>query len=500
MQSIIDGKYQIIREVGKGGMGAVYEARHLGTSRRVALKVILAADLNDVRSDLLARFQREARASGAIDSQHVVQVFDTGVDPATGNPYIVMEFLSGEDLRHLVGRIGVLAPDLALRILAQACVGLACAHEAGVVHRDVKSANVYLARRDGGELVVKVLDFGIAKVKADPLSLDAAGGLTSTGAMLGSPLYMSPEQTKGMKNLDARSDIWSLGVVLYELLSGTTPHAHCTTVGQLIVAICSEPVRPVQERAHWLAPEVSAIVQRALQVDPAHRFQSAVEMHAAIVALLPQGTSLHESMLAPAPEAMRRASPSTTTIAAPGRTTAGVMTGPPAKPRPPRSIAAWGFAVAVITAGAVGLGIASMSRTATVPDAARASVTAAAGGPSETHLVSTDPGRPSGLTAELPPPPTASSASTAPPSTASVTHVVDLPAPAPERAEPPRSRIHTDTGQKTSPSAATAATPVPFSPPPRSATTATGATRNCRLVSSFDAKGREHFTQICDGD
>ena len=295
---IIDGKYEVIRLLGQGGMGAVYEARHLGTGRRVAVKLIVAEAL--LRGgDIVARFQREARASGAIDSQHVVQVLDTGLDPTTQSPYMVMEFLSGEDLQQVINRVGALPPELVLRIMAQACIGLQRAHEAGIVHRDIKSANMFLSAREGGEMVVKILDFGIAKVRADQFAIAENHGLTKTGSMLGSPLYMSPEQAKGSKDLDSRSDIWSLGVAMYEALSGITPNSHCDTIGRLIIAICSEQARPVQQKSPWIPAEVAAIVHRAIMLDPSQRFQTASEMNSAIAALLQQGSAIHSSMIQP---------------------------------------------------------------------------------------------------------------------------------------------------------------------------------------------------------
>lgn len=297
----IDGKYQILKELGEGGMGTVYEALHLGTGRRVAVKVIRPDALTG--GEAVARFQREARASGAVDSPNVVQVFDIGSDG--GRPYIVMELLSGEDLAHLIARAGMVAPDLALRIAAQACLGLGRAHTAGIIHRDIKSANIFLTKQ-GDNVVVKILDFGIAKVRSDALGpLLDSGGLTQAGAILGSPSYMSPEQVKGGKSLDARSDVWSLGVVLHEALSGTTPHAHIDTMGALIVAICSEVPATVQHRAPWVSRDVAAIVERALALDPSRRFQSAEEMHAAIAKLLPGGAHIHESELVPLARELR---------------------------------------------------------------------------------------------------------------------------------------------------------------------------------------------------
>ena len=292
---VIDGKYQLVRRLGEGGMGAVYEARHLGTARRVAVKVISTESLSK-SAEVVSRFQREAMASGAIESQYIATVLDTGVDPATGSPYMVMELLVGEDIEQTLRRIGPFQPELALRVIGQACLGLQKAHEANVVHRDIKPANIFLTRRDGGEVVAKILDFGIAKMKTESFTSSEGKSLTRTGTMLGSPLYMSPEQALGRKNIDHRTDIWSLGVVLYETLTGKAPHTDSETIGELIVNICHKPAPHVQDLAPWVPPEVAAIVHRALALDPNARFATAADMFAAIRMQLPHGHTLDEPM------------------------------------------------------------------------------------------------------------------------------------------------------------------------------------------------------------
>ena len=300
-ETIIDSKYQIVRLLGRGGMGAVYEAKHLGTSRRVALKVIVPEALAS-GSDIVPRFQREARASGAIDSQHVVQVLDTGVDPATKSPYLVMEYLRGEDVLQLIQRLGPLPVDIALRLMAQACAGIDRAHAAGIIHRDIKSANLFVAHREDDDVVVKILDFGIAKVRIDPLTISTNPGITRAGALLGSPLYMAPEQLMGgTKELPHRADIFSLGVTMYEMLSGNPPNYDLETIGRLVHAICQGTAPTIQQRAPWVPDEVAAIVAKALAVDPDARYQTAAEMRAAILTLLPQGSALQDSMLAAIP-------------------------------------------------------------------------------------------------------------------------------------------------------------------------------------------------------
>ena len=280
IDQVIGGKYRITSLIGQGGMGTVFEAIHTGTGSRVAIKVIVS---NEVKHEVFVRFQREARAAGTIDSQHIVRVFDMGSDEQSGSPFMVMERLYGEDVAQLMRRVGPLSPPIAVGLAAQAALGLAKAHAAGVVHRDIKPANLFLHDgNDRGEVTVKILDFGIAKVLMDVMQRQEEGGLTRTGSMLGSPHYMSPEQAQGLRTIDHRTDIWSLGVVLYKMLAGQTPHAHLQTLGQVILAICSQRPRPVQELAPWVPSDLAAIVERALQPDPAQRFQNAEEMYAAL--------------------------------------------------------------------------------------------------------------------------------------------------------------------------------------------------------------------------
>ena len=291
----IDGKYVVTGQIGAGAMGAVYAARNIATGRSVAVKVIQ----NGLGTDpaLLARFQREARAAGAIQSTYIAQVLDAGHDRTTDAPYLVMELLEGEDLDTFVRRLGAVRFDLALRIIAQALAGLERAHAVGVVHRDIKPANLYIARADAGQRVVKLVDFGIAKVKDEFAASNHA--LTQTSALLGSPLYMSPEQAKASKKVDARADLWSLGIVLYQLLTGHAPHAHAESLTELLLAICTEDVKPVQQAAPWVPAEVAAIVERALRLDPTKRFDDAKQMRDAIEAIVPSWQVLTDAMLTP---------------------------------------------------------------------------------------------------------------------------------------------------------------------------------------------------------
>lgn len=291
----IDGKYEVTGQLGSGAMGTVYEARHISTGRAVAVKVIQ----NGLGTDpaLVVRFQREARAAGAIESAHIAQVLDAGQDRTTDAPYLVMELLKGEDVDTLVRRMGALRHGLALRIIAQALAGLERAHAAHVVHRDIKPANLFIAQTDAGRHVVKLVDFGIAKVK-DELG-QSSHALTQTSALLGSPLYMSPEQARASKRVDARADLWSLGVVLYQLLTGKAPHAHAESLTELLLAICTEDARPVQQVAPWVPADVAAIVERAVRLDPSKRFDDAKQMRDAIAAIVPDWSVLTDAMFTP---------------------------------------------------------------------------------------------------------------------------------------------------------------------------------------------------------
>ena len=291
---VVAGRYELVRELGAGAMGRVFEARHTGTGRRVALKVVAREIARHARS--LARFEREARATGSIDSEHVVQVLDVGVVSEGGPPFLAMELLVGEDLERTLARLRPLSPDAVTRIAIQACLGLEKAHEGGVLHRDIKPANLFLAERDGGELRLKLVDFGLAKTLA-PDGAPEAHKLTRTGTLLGSPLYMSPEQVLAKPNLDARSDLFSLGVVLFEALAGEAPLARAEAMTELLVSIATLPAPPLHAVAPWVPEALAAVVDRALALDPAARWPSARAMREALVPLAPEGWVLRSAAL-----------------------------------------------------------------------------------------------------------------------------------------------------------------------------------------------------------
>lgn len=283
-------------------MGEVYEATDTTTQTSVALKLMRvrsAEDTEESSHEWEVRFEREVRAIRGLESPHVVRVHDSGVDSSTGDRFLVMELLDGEDLAELQKRLGPLPVDTALRLVAQTCLGLERAHAAGVVHRDIKPGNLFLTR-EAEKRSVRILDFGIARVGGGGDDADLTE-LTRTGSMLGSPLYMAPEQARGSKGVDIRADVWSLGVVLYRLLSNTLPHTKGDGgLGELLIAICCEPAPAVQSRAPWVPPAVAEIVHRALSIDRTKRFASVREMYQAIVDLLPNGSvEIDDAMLVP---------------------------------------------------------------------------------------------------------------------------------------------------------------------------------------------------------
>jgi serine/threonine protein kinase len=199
--------------------------------------------------------------------------------------------------------VGKLHPETVLRVAAQVCLALEKAHGARVMHRDIKPANIFLARAPGGGIVVKILDFGLAKIAPGPG--DQTSGLTRSGGLIGSPRYMSPEQAKGAKNIDYRTDLWSLGMVLYHALSGNPPHHDARGLGELILAVCTWPPRLAPAVVPWVPADVASLVHKVLEIEPEDRFPSATAMLDALRPLLPSGWALDEAMIVPPGEELR---------------------------------------------------------------------------------------------------------------------------------------------------------------------------------------------------
>jgi serine/threonine-protein kinase len=277
---VLAGKYRVDRVLGVGGMGIVVAATHLQLDQRVALKFMLPEAL--ARPMLLERFAREARAAGRLKSEHVARVLDVGT-LESGLPYMVMEYLEGRDLGSLVETTGALPTETAVDFVLQACDAVAEAHSLGIVHRDLKPRNLFVTHRNDGRALVKVLDFGIAKHTV-PSGVDLS--LTKTTEVIGSPNYMSPEQLRSSKGADERSDIWALGVILYELLTGVLPF-NAESVTQLIAMVLSEDPRPIRELRADVPTGLGRVIEQCLRKDPAARFPSTAQLAAALEPFAP---------------------------------------------------------------------------------------------------------------------------------------------------------------------------------------------------------------------
>jgi serine/threonine protein kinase len=282
---VIAGKYRIDSQLGEGAMGTVWTATHINLGQRVAVKLI-SPELADAEPARL-RFDAEAKAAAALRSRFVVHIYDSGIT-GDGIPYLVMEYLTGESLEERVERGGPLALRYAVQVLAQVARGLARAHSMNIVHRDLKPANVFLAQTEDGEEVAKILDFGVAKIRREGPSQSA----TATGAVVGTPLFMSPEQARGLKTVDHRSDLYSLGMMAFWILTGQ--HAFSgEAFGDLILAICTQPLPNIHHVAPWLPVELDDWFKQACAREPDDRFDSAEEMIAALL----QVAKLDEKLL-----------------------------------------------------------------------------------------------------------------------------------------------------------------------------------------------------------
>jgi eukaryotic-like serine/threonine-protein kinase len=263
--TILLDKYRVERMIGQGGMASVVAATHLHLNEPVAIKMLLPEMAQN--PVVVQRFVREARAAVRLKGEHVTRVLDVGTLP-WGAPYMVMELLAGVDLAQLLKERGRLSPAESVDCVLQVCEALAEAHAAGIVHRDIKPSNLFITRRPDGSPLVKVLDFGISKVGFE----EQVTNLTMDG-IVGTPSYMSPEQLRGSHDVDARTDIWSLGIVLFRLLSGARPFK-AETISALAIQAATEPTPPLMPSY----PGLDAIVYRCLEKDAANRFQSVAEL------------------------------------------------------------------------------------------------------------------------------------------------------------------------------------------------------------------------------
>ncbi|MGD0674741.1 MAG: serine/threonine-protein kinase [Polyangiaceae bacterium] len=368
-RGLVAGKYEVVGLIGRGGMGSVWEGRHVTLGTRVAIKFVDPEHAGS--AEARTRFDTEARAAATIQSKHAIQIFDHGV--TDGRPYIVMELLLGESLDRRLDRLGRLPLVETARLIGQVCRALARAHDAGVIHRDLKPENVFVVRSpDEDEEIAKVLDFGIAKFKG-PLGGSGLTSSTKTGAVLGTPYYMSPEQARGLRDIDQRTDLWSLGVIAYKCVTGFLPFDG-ESVGDLLVKICTAPLPIPSLNLPGLAPPFDAWFARALERDPQRRFATAAELAEALNAAagVSQRRPPHDvgSMGAP----WQASGPMVTPMAAGARTStpfsaAGV-------PRTPSR----GILVGALAAATIGglVGVLTVARLAEMPKPARPALAAAA--------------------------------------------------------------------------------------------------------------------------
>lgn len=277
---LIAGKYRLGRLLGEGGMGAVYEAEHTGLGTMVAVKLLNESFMTDANA--LSRFRREARATAAIRHDNIVAVYDTGTDEQ-GLPFIVMEQLDGESLSAYLRRERRLSPEVATAICLQILAGLAAAHEKTIIHRDLKPGNVLLAKQPDGTQLVKVLDFGISKYYSDPGVPD----VTATGAVIGTPRFMAPEQARGDRDIDARIDLYAVGVLLYRMVTAKLPFSGHDQ-REIIERILEGNPQPPHELEPSIPPALEAVIVKALAVDREERHQSAREMMDELIDAMPE--------------------------------------------------------------------------------------------------------------------------------------------------------------------------------------------------------------------
>jgi serine/threonine-protein kinase len=283
---VLDGKYKIVRVIGEGGMGAVYEGENVRIRRRVAIKLLHAGIA--ANTEMVQRFEREAQVAGTVGNDHILEILDLGALPA-GERYMVMEYLDGATLTERIKARTRLKPSESVPIVRQVLRGLAAAHSAGIVHRDLKPDNIFILREKAGiRDFVKIIDFGISKFSEQG---GASSRMTRTGALMGTPHYMAPEQATGSTDIDRRTDIYAVGIIMYEMLTGRVPF-QAETFNQLLFEIALAKIIPARQIVPDLDAAIDTIVMKASARDPANRFQNCDEFIAALEAWEKTGSAV----------------------------------------------------------------------------------------------------------------------------------------------------------------------------------------------------------------
>jgi serine/threonine-protein kinase len=481
---VLAGKYRVERVLGAGGMGVVVAAHHIQLDQKVALKFLLPQALGN--PEAVARFVREARAAVKIQSEHVARVSDVG-QLENGAPYMVMEFLQGGDLAQWLKQNGPLPFDQAADFVLQACVAVADAHALGIVHRDLKPANLFCVRRSDGQLTIKVLDFGISK----STSLGSSGpgmDLTKTSALMGTPLYMSPEQMRSSRDVDGTTDIWALGVILFELIAGKPPF-YADSITELVMKVGNDPPQPLRTFRPDAPGGLDAVIGKCLEKDRTRRYRNIGELAVALLPFAPkrakasverisgilQAAGLSESALAvPVSPPAGGTQVSAGTLPPVGRTTVG-------QGRVGSKTLGLVGAGAVVVAGAIA-GVVVLGRRS---DVAKGAVQAAASQVPSAALTA-----PSG-------------SGTSPPEVAQSTPVpspVSSPAPsvtpppvtaAPSAATPVQGNAKPASGARAQIGPVAQSSKAVALPPPATAP-------SCHVVTEYDSKGDPHYKKVCN--
>jgi serine/threonine protein kinase len=473
---VLAGKYRVERVLGAGGMGVVVAAHHIQLDEKVALKFLLPEALGDVEA--VARFAREARNAVKIKSEHVARVIDVGTLP-NGAPYMVMEYLEGGDLAAWIKQRGAMPVEQAIEFVLQACVAVADAHALGIVHRDLKPANLFCVRRSDGQLSVKVLDFGISKL-TEGMGTGSGMAMTRTAALMGSPLYMSPEQMRSAKDVDAQTDIWALGIILFELITGRPPF-QAGSVTELAIKVNNEATPAIRSVRPDVPSELEAVISKCLQKDRRHRYRNVAELALALLPFAPkrarasverisgiiQAAGLSASALAVPASPQPVTQGSGGTLPAVGRTTS-------------RSRGSKTAIVGVTAVGAVALvvmvGAASLwKRGPTIPRE----------GPQAAVVLTVSPALSQQAQRIDPPPPSG----TKPADTVGV----ELPVV-------PPTALSSDAGLQpavTLKKKGSVSAPAPAAPPPTPTSPKPAASAPCKLVKTLDANGEAHFSCPC---